>query len=114
MKTDMFIILTAIFALGLDTISYKYYAISAYWPVGEILNKDDSWLRTLGFFAILSTPAIAFYLGSWWHALILIIVGFLTGFALMMILKSKVQLLIILGLPLLWVFGVAYVFIVSE
>ena len=114
MKTDTFIILTAIFALGIDAISYKHYAISAYWPVGEILNKDGSWLKSIGFLAILYAPGMALYLGSWWHPLILIIVGFLTGFLLMMMLKSKVQPLIILGLPLLWVFGVAYVFIVSE
>ncbi len=114
MTISAFIILTAIFALGLDAISYKYYATSAYWPVGEILYKDGSWLHALGFFAILSTPGIAFYLGSWWHALILIIMGFLTGFVLMMLLKSKIQPLIILGLPLLLVFGVSYIFIVSE
>jgi len=62
----------------------------------------------------LSTPAIAFYFGSWWHALILIIAGFLTGFVLVMMLKSKIQPLIILGLPLLWILGVPYIFIVSE
>ena len=114
MKIDTFIILTAIFALGLDAISYKYYATSAYWPVGEILDKDGSWLHALGFLALLATPGIAFYLGPWWHALILIIAGFLTGFVLMMMLKSKIQPLIILGLPLSWVLGVSYIFIVSE
>ena len=102
-------LLTGTFALGFAGVAYASYAAPRGWPIGKWFASSWSLIGTLAIFSMLGAPIAAFILFPWVWGVGVVLIGFFLGFVLTQCLKSYVQTLTVLVLPVLWVADIIYV-----
>lgn len=84
-------------AISIASISYRWMAQQAGWPVGSILDKTVSWPAAVGGITITWCLLKALSLLAWWSPLLLLVAGYFLAFVLTTMLKEKVQYLCVFG-----------------
>ena len=102
-------LLTVTFALGLVVLAYEGYADHHGWAVGEWFRDKTSFITILGAFATLAAPVVAGLIFSWWSVAVVIVGGFFLGLVSTRILRARVQMVAVFGLPACWVADILYV-----
>ena len=102
-------LLAVTFGLGITCVAYSAYATRKGWPVGEMLASSTSYIAILGVLSIFASPIAAAVIFPWWSAAIVIVGGFFIGLVVARALRQKVQILAIIGLPIVWVVDILYV-----
>ena len=102
-------LLALTFAFGLVVLAYEGYADRHGWAVGAWFRDKTSFMTILGAFAILAAPVVAGLFFPWWTVAVVIVGGFFLGFTVTRILRARVQMVAVFGLPACWVADILYV-----
>lgn len=100
------IILILTFGFAVIVLAYPGYADAHGWPAGEWFRSDTSFLKVLAGLAIPAAPIVSLIVLPWWHTLIVVIGGVAFGLLATRILRSNVQVVTVIALPLCWVLDV--------
>lgn len=107
--TLKYAVLAVTFGSGFIAIGYDIQARSRGWPVGEWLSGDAPVMKIVAFVTMVGTLGISFVVFRWWSPIVVFGLGVAFGFFATQLLKSKVQVLAILGTVVGWVLCLFYV-----
>ena len=100
--------LVAIFAIGMGIIAYPFEAARKGWVMGGWATNTGGWINLSGILGVFGTLAVSVWQIGWVSMIIALIVGFLSAFVLVHVLRSQFQWLAML-MPLLAIVGLALI-----
>ena len=102
-------LLAATFAFSFIILAYEDYADHRGWPVGEWLRSKTSLIRIWGVMGLLAAPVAALFIFPLWTVIIVPLAGFFSGYVATRLLKTHIQIVAVVALPLCWVVDILYV-----
>ncbi len=102
-------LLALTFGLGFVVVAYPDYADRMGWPVGAWFRSDSSLIKIWGVLAVIAAPVAAIFILPWWTAVIVVIGGFALGYMITRLFRRLVQVIALIGLPILWTIDILYV-----
>lgn len=98
------LLLSIAFGMGFAALAYKDLAYANGWKIGEFYDGDASFIKILGFVAMISSAPLGWYVaGSWLGLIAVIIFGFMIGFFTTYAFRENAQLIIAILLPISWI-----------
>lgn len=94
--------LTLTFGFAVIVLAYSGYADAHGWPAGEMFRSNTSFLKVFAAIAVPAAPIAALFVLPWWNTFIVVIGGSVFGLLATRILRSSVQLLTVIALPVCW------------
>ena len=106
--TEAQIILVVIFAIGIGIVAYPYEAARKGWAMGRWATNPSGWINLSGILGTLGSLAVSVWQIGWVSMTIILIVGFMSAYVLVHVLRSQFQWLAML-MPLLAIVGLALI-----
>ncbi len=91
-------------------VAYAYYAKNRGWWISNMFISDTSMVKLIAYIALPCSAFASAYLGIWWEAIIVIILGLIVALLLTNLLRSFVQYIAVIGIITCWVLGIYMVF----